>query len=272
MFVREFKDTVKLVGNKDIYSVDLPPECKDWSVSGCEEYQVKGITDEYYQKLNMTIVRQVPKSQEVKRRVIDKATRSYKKDDSGAYVYQDYTIPTGSIAVLSPQDISLPFSRYKKDVDGFGYVDFIEKDGKLLFIYVIPREFLYKVNQIAIAISVKNMKNYQGVGFLTWDSGVIYIHAIPYSPNSKYTGTRILKTTRCLNCSKEFHTISDYWQSIGLIPNIGLCSLQSGENLCIKSTVTGYEGYTPVEPNPISFRNILGSEGDIQNESVERPI
>ena len=40
------------------------------------------------------------------------------------------------------------------------------------------------------------MKNYSGIGLTTWDYGVIFVHVIPYNPNSQYVGTKILKTAK----------------------------------------------------------------------------
>lgn len=269
LFVREFKDSVKVVGNKDIYSLPLPKECESWSVSGTDEFMIKGVEDDCFSKLNNTIVKRVPKGYVAKRRVIDKAKRSYKTNDDGSFVYEDYQVPAGSLAVISNKNIELPYKRYIKPTGGFGYIDYIDYQGTICYVYTIPKEYLYKINQTALAISVKNMKNYSSIGFLTWDSGVIYIHVIPYSSTSKYTGTRILRTGRSTDYNKEVHLISDFWQSIGIIPNIELSNLQSGENLSIKSTVVGFEEYSPLEPNPISHSNILGLEG-MYNESIKK--
>ena len=260
LFVREFKDSIHLLGNKDIYSVKLPPVCNSWEVSGSDEYKVMGINLPNYDKLNGKIVRRVPSGYKVQRRVIDKARRSYKRNEDGSFVYQDYKAPSGTIMVYSPVDIELPYKRYIKNDESCGYVDFMSKNGKTYFIYALPREVLYKINQTALVISVKNMNNYQGMGYNILNNGVIYIHIIPYSPTSKYTGSRVLKTGRSTDYSAEIHLISDYWESIGLIPNIALSSLQSGENLCLKPTIVGYETYNPIEPNPISEKEIFGSE------------
>ena len=265
VFIKEFRSEVRVVGSKDIYSVPLPEVCKTWEVSGTEEYMVMGIQEEFYQNLNDKVVRKLPHGYVAKRRVIDKAKRSYKRNEDGSFVYQDYQVPAGSAVVLSHKNINLPYSRYVKDTPGFGYIDYMPKGSEVLFIYVLPKEHLYKVNQTALAISVKNMRNYQGIGFQTWDNGVIYIHVIPYSPNSKYIGSKILKTGKTLNYSKEIHQLSDYWEKVGLIPCIKLCALQNGENLCLKQTVTGYKDYNPIEPNPISAKEIIGSEGDVSN-------
>lgn len=267
LFIREFKDNIRVLGNKDIYSIPLPSECKLWEVSGTEEYRVQGIEDEYYGLLNDKVVRRLPKGTIAKRRVIDKATRGYKKNENGEYEYQDYPIPSGSMVVLSHVNIGLPYSRYVKDVDGYGYIDFTkDKDGSVLYMYVIPKDFLYKINQTALAMSVKNMKNYSGIGLTTWDSGIIFLHVIPYNPNSSYVGTKILKTGKTVDYTAEIHTITDFWQKKGIIPEIRLCALQDDTNLCLKPTVTGYDYYEPVDISPVGYRETFGEEANSAEE------
>lgn len=260
-FVREFKREIRMVGNKDIYSVPLPGLVKGWNVSGTEQYRVFGITEEHFSLLNDKIVSKLPKGYEAKRRVIDKANRSYKKDGNGNYIYEKYAVPSGSTVVLSKVNLNLPYKVYLNPPKGYGYVDFVnEKDGSISYIYVIPNTMLYKINQTALAISVKNMKNFSGMGYLTWDSGVIYIHVIPYNPNSQYIGSKILKTGIGLDYIKDIHAISDHWEQIGFIPNIKLSALQSGENLVLKPTVIGYTEYTAVESICLGAKEVYGAE------------
>lgn len=260
LFVREFKQSVHLLGSKDVFSVKLPEVCKGWQVSGSEQYRVFGINTEYYDRLNDTVVKRLPKGYVAKRRVVDKTTRSYKKDVDGSFVYQDYKVPSGSVIVVSSVSIGLPYSRYLKPVEGYDYIDFVREGGKISYLYAIPGTCLYKINQTALALSVKNMKNYDGAGFLTWEDGVIYLHVIPYNPNSSYIGSKILKTGMTLDYSSEIKMITDYWERINFIPNIKLCALQSGENLVIKPTIRGYQEYNVVEVNPIGVKDIIGAD------------
>lgn len=231
-------------------------------------YAVKGIEEPYFSLLNKTTVQKLPRGYEVKRRVIDKATRSFKKNDDGSYVYSDVQVPSGSMVVLSDVQIGLPYKLYCTPPKGYGYIDFIQYKGGTAFVYIIPKDYLYKVNQTALVVSVKNMKNYWGQGYLTWDMGLIYLHVIPYNPNSKYTGSKVLKTGMSLDYSKEAKEIVQYWQEKGVIPNIGLSALLSGENLCLKPTIVGYESYIPIELAPVNSGEILGSEGGIRSDKA----
>lgn len=257
----EFKDSVvQLSCNRDIYSFPLPEVSKDWSVSKCEVYRVEGIEKELFKELNNKVVNGLPKGYSVKRRKINKATRGFLTNDEGEFEYEDFTVPSGSLVVRSKRSLDLPYSIYTKPEDGFGYVDFTETDGEREFLYVIPKEYLFQVNQTALAISVKDMKNFSGMGFKTWTMGYVYIHVIPYKPNLSYTGTRILKTGIGLQYGEEISAIVDKWQADGVIPIIELCNLEDGTNLCTKPTVTGYSDYSPSEFVPINHQDVYGSE------------
>lgn len=261
LFVSEFRREIANVGYKDIYKIPLPDECKDWEVSGTEVYAVKGIEVPYYDVLNKSLVKRVPRGFEAKRRIIDKAVRGFAKNPDGTYQYEDFPKTANSVVVISDRQNKLPYSEYKKKVskEGYGYIDFVEKGKKIEYLYVLPKSVLYRVNQTALALSVKNMKNYSGSGYVTWRNGVIFLHVIPYNPNARYEGTKILKTGYSLDYNKEIKSLISYWLEVNLIPNLSLCTLQDGSNIALKPTMVGYESYMPVETLALSDREVYGS-------------
>lgn len=263
LFIREFRSAVSNVGYKDIYKVPLPPSSDNWKVSGTDLYAVKGIEGSNYSFLNKTIVKRLPKDSVAKRRVIDKATRSYAIGEDGKFKYEDYQVPSGSVVVLSTVNIGLSYKEYKRPIkDGYGYIDFVQRGNIVEYMYVLPKKVLYKVNQTALALSVKNMKNFSGSGYMTWNMGMIFLHVIPYKPNSKYEGTRILKTGYWTNFDADIRTITDYWQQMGVIPNLALCNISDGTNIATKGTIVGYESYVPVESLALSDKDVYGSDDE----------
>lgn len=254
-FKREFKKEVGVYASKDIYSVPLPVEASKWEVSGTELYFVKGIEDKVFANLNGTIVKKIPSGKEVKKRVIDRAARSFKRNADGTFVYEDVKVPKGAMVVISDKILSVPYS-YKGE---YGYVDFVKKkDGKIEYFYIVKKENLFKVNQTALAVSVKNMKNYSGMGYQTWRIGMIYLHIIPYKPSSIYVGSKILKTGHTLDYGKEVRSIVSYWEKMKLIPNIKLSSVED-TNLVMKNTEVGYTDYVPYEVLSVGDRELYGS-------------
>lgn len=261
MFIKEYRNSVKTLGYKDIFSVPLPEECKYWEVSGTELYGVKGIEDSDYSKLNGAVVKRLPRGTVAKRRIIDKVTRAYKVDNKGNYIYEDYPVPSGSVVVSSDRRIELPFDRYKEK-SKYGYIDFKLSAKGTEYLYALPKSVLYRVNQTALVLSVKNMKNYAGMGYTTWDSGKIFLHIIPYNPNASYVGSKVLKTGYSLNYNADIKYIVDFWQSECIIPNITLCGLQDGNNLVLSPTVVGYDEYVPYEQLSLGEREIYNDTED----------
>lgn len=258
VFIKEFKQAVVLSGYKDIYNIPLPEEANNWRVSGTTLFIVQGVDDPYYGKLNKNLVSKVPSDKRIARRVIDKAIRSFKRDEEGNFIYEDVPVPSGSMAVTSTCKTGLPFN-YK--LQGFDYVDFIERsDSSIEFIYILPKKFLYQVNQTALVLSVKNMKNYSGMGYTTWKNGRIFLHIIPYKPSTSYIGSKVLKTGYSLNYSEEINLLLGYWMQIGLIPNIKLTEISTGENLALKKTDVGYEDYIPLEATSLGDKDIYGAQ------------
>lgn len=263
LFVKELKSNIK-VCSKDIYKVPLPNEVSKWYVSGTDLYAVRGIEDRYFSALNKSIVRRVPRGYVVKRRKVDKATRSFMRDGEGKYVYENVSIPNGSMVIVSNKNLNLPY-KYKAQ-EGYGYVDFVKSKGEIDYLYIVPKKVLYRVNQTALAISVKNMKNYCGMGYTTWDMGSLFIHVIPYNPNSNYIGSRILKTGHTLDYSKEINALVSYWEKVQLIPDIKLCKLSDGVNIIMKPTSVGYTDYVPVEILSMGDKEIYGEDSSAEGK------
>lgn len=272
VFVQEFKKSIRYGGVvKNIFDIPLPSEVSGWNVSGCDLFAIKGIdsgVSGLFSGLNGSLVRKLPKNVAVARRKIDIVKRDFARDENGRFIYEDVSVPTGSMVVVSEVNLSLPF-RYKCEDKGFGYIDFVINGKKKEFLYYVPKTYLYAVHQTALALSVKNMKNFSGKGYQTWSNGVIYLHVIPYNTGKSYVGSKILKTGYSLNYGKEVRSIIDYWMEKRVIPNISLCNTVEYGNLVLKDTVQGYDSYVPVEELSLGDKIMFGDEFDSEDSEVE---
>ena len=268
IFVREYKEAVKAsIGSKGIYDVPLPPVVKQWEVSGTDMYNVRDIKESEFSALENKYVRKVPSKYAIQRRVVDKVTRNPKTDEEGNLLYKEVKVPVSSIAVFSHQNLKLKYSWFASDSckNGYGYVDYIVQDGKQhdkLYIYILPKSVLYKVNQTALVMTTKgSMKNYTGVGYQTWSMGIIHFFVIPYKPNVSYENTRVLATRGDCLYKKYLDCIIKYWLSVNFIPELNLSELGDGSNLTQKLVPDSGENYIPCESIPLNGKEIYGSEG-----------
>lgn len=262
VFIKEFKRNLKMGGtSKNIFDVPLPESVKSWEVSGEELYFVNGLNESssgLYYGLNGTLVKKLPKNMVASRRKIDLVKRDFVKDERGRYVYEDVKVPKGSIVVISDKMLHLPF-KYQCPDEGFGYIDFITDGKNKEFLYYVPKRYIYQTHQTALALSVKTMKNFRGKGYNTWSYGLIYLHIIPYKPNSQYVGSKILATDLSLNYTDKVKEIVDFWVENGVIADIFLSETFEG-NLVLKETPQGYDDYNPFEELSIGDREIYGSD------------
>lgn len=257
VFIKEFKRNTRASQiTKNIFDVPLPPESKNWNVSNAELCAVKGISENIYKGLNGALVKKLPKGVVASKRKTDLVTKDFVRDSNNRFVYEDVKVPAGSIVVLSKKNLNLPYN-YKAD-DGFGYIDYVSDGVSKEYMYIIPKIYLYQVHQTALALSVKNMKNFAGMGYVSWKYGTIFLHIIPYKPRQSYVGSKILKTSVSLNYNSEVKSIVDYWIANNVIPNIALCETEIEGNLVVKETMTGYDDYQFLEELSLGDKEIYG--------------
>lgn len=248
IFVKEFNKARNSVStSKTIYDLGLEPK----GLPKQDFFQVKGITIDYYSKLNNLSVMLAPRGTKLERRLVKAHGEGYRLDSKGNVRTQEVKLPKGSIAVISNTPIGVPtnFSH-----EGFEYVDFYEVGGSRRYIYIIPKQYLYKIHFNALAISSKSMKSYSGISIKTWGLGVLHLCIVPYKVNRTYASTIILRAKGSLDFSKEVGEVLDYLKSIGIISELPLYLTEEGENVAISEVNPAYNPmeYIPVDLVPLS--------------------
>ena len=245
----------------------MPQSVLTWDNSTKELLKVNGVDCQYYENLNDTLVKRLPRNTVAKQRIIDKATKGYKKDENGCFIYNDYKVPSGSVVVISSKQLKIPWNEYVKPSEGYGYIDFIESDEGRKYMYMIPKTKLYKVNMTALVISyAPHMRCYEGRGYQTWRNGVVFMRIVPYKATSKFSQTKILRTWYGTNYAKECKELMQYWSENNFVVNSSVCELSDGTNLALTECETIEECYIPFELIPISDKEIYGLGGGISGE------
>ena len=257
IFKGEFNKTRNnLKGCVSIYDLGIKPK----SLPKNDFYNVKGVEVEYYKKLNDSNVMLVPCGFELRRRLLKaKDEGGFRRDKDGNIRTVEVSVPRGSVAVMSPMPLGLPFS-FK--AEGYDYVDYIEEGGKRRYIYILPTSVLYKTNFNALAISTKKMKCFSGVAIKTWNMGILNICVVPYKVGRTYESTIILKVKQSLDFTKDVAQLTKVLESKGVISNPVDYMTEEGENMGVTPIVPSYDSieYNPVEISSLADANIKGIE------------
>lgn len=252
IFKREFKTSRNRLG-EHLSLFELP--LKKGNLPRVDFYRVLGIEDQYFSRLNNANV-MIMRGTELERRLLN--TRGeFRVDKTGKLLKEVVPVPRGSIAVLSKVRLGLPF-KYK--LDGYDYVDYIDSTndrGEVIsrkYIYILPKDKLYKTNLNALAISNRTMKAFSSIKIATWGVGFLYLNVIPYKPNRQYQNTVVLSVKNSLDFSKEISTVMGDLVRLGLISNPSEYVLETGENIAITQQPPAYDSfeYTPYEQSNLS--------------------
>lgn len=238
--VKEFKRNIRMGQRGFNPNPPLPKGVGDvMDYSGV--YLVKGVpeNEEYFSKLNNTVVYGVKDNQKPSKRVI-MSTGEVKRDSNGSIVREPVTVSKGVIPIISPISLGLPYS--KKGVEGeFGYVDFFEtpqRGGKIdrQFMYLVGDKYLYPFNQIALVYSNKRLaKTYITIRVVTWKHGVVYLSLIPYE-NNTYKKAKVLAKGFINSFTNVIPNILQHWISTGFVVNPSFfAQSDEGDEFIIKS-------------------------------------
>lgn len=247
LFCTEFRQMMNernmhLKSDPRFHLVELPmPDLgKMFSVNiGRSLGKIVGVKEPYFSKLNGSMVT-ILKRGTYRKRQVDSFGK-FIKDSKGNLVYTQVPVPRESVAVLSSVSIGLKNSVVEHGVKkkyqpskGFKYVDYIVRDGKKSFIYIIPREMVYRLNTCALALSQNSMRNYyKGYKLALQNGSYVYMYVIPTYKYRSQSNYRVLGVKAGIDFSQEVITILNLWQSLGVIFDLEKTSVGGGLNLGI---------------------------------------
>lgn len=258
IFYKEFNQMLSQrkaqCGVVNLYDLVLPPDVSSGKIDTHEKVFIKGIDDEYYSKLNNTEAILLSRPN-LKRRKFDYKGEFIKKDDN--FVFEEVDVHTGCVAVVSSEKLGVPL-KYKPK-DDFTYVDVISKvkdngERDIRYIYILPKKYCYKVNQVALVISLNKLRvYYSGIGMALQNGNVIYLYTIPYKPSKSEHSYRCIGTKTDLDFSQELKSIKDFWCKNNILFDYASCELVEGvkgrNNVAYEEIPQVLEGYTRYNPN-----------------------
>lgn len=212
----------------DLHSLEVPEECNKGILKYNKVY-IKGISEEYYSKLNNTEALIWSGGKLVRRKFDYKG--EYIKDKDGKYKVEDVPVPHNAIAVISDVKIGVP-NKFKSP-ENFAYVDMIQSKGNSSdkrYIYIVPREYCFKLNQTALVLSLTKLRTYyQGMSMAFTNGYTVFVYVVPYKPTANTAKPyRILTTKTSIDYSEELKAIQQLWMQRGYIFTPELCALEEG--------------------------------------------
>lgn len=218
-----------VTGNFGLYDIEVPVFSED--VSTREMCYIKGISEQYYNILNDSEA-MIWSHGKLSRREFD-SSGNFIKDKDGNYKVKGVTLPHNCIAVMSDLQIGVP-TRFKSKED-FCYVDYVQRkkpnaEIETKYVYIIPREYCYKLNQTALVLSYTKLRSYYAGSSVALTNGyVLYMYVIPYRPTTnRHHSYRVLCTKTSIDYQKEIDECIKFWSSKGMLFPYEYCELSEG--------------------------------------------
>ena len=218
VFYKEFRNTMSILRckNEGSFKVSQIPLPKlEYKVDKAKRVFIHGVTDEYYSSLNNTDALLWSKP-DLKSRKFSR--KGFLKDSNNNYIFSHVKLPKECVAILSTKRIGVPLSYKPKEP--FQYVDYINEEHGVLYIYIIPKQYCYKMNTTALVLSANPLRSYfSGISVYTTKGVLIYLYVVPYNPNRNYTDCRVLCTNTSIDYKDMVSKIFTFWESTGVIFN-----------------------------------------------------
>lgn len=236
LFYKEFRDMMN--GRRSLAHnyrlVDLPlPELEGMTIGEPKGKMalVKGIKEPFFDRLNGQEVQLVGRTQLQKRQVLSDG--SFRTDKDGNFVTTQVPVPHDNVAILSSVSIGLKrfievdgVKREHKVTEGYRYVDYVEGKQGRRYIYIVPKQFVYRLSLCALILTPnKRRVFFKGCKLALQNGNYVYLYVVPYTYRDNID-IRVLGVKSSYNFDTEVTQIIQYWMHIGVIFNLNLTALE----------------------------------------------
>lgn len=222
VFLKEFDFMTRelsVVNHVDIYSLPLP---SSFSLSKLDttrdQVTFLGIEEDYYNSLNNTVAYLLPRPS-LTRKKFD-SSGNYVKGKDGEFLVESVTVPNECVAVMSKVNIRVPL---KFNKEGYEYVDYwVDKSSdSVYYIYIIPRERVFKLNLCALCLSLdRPRKIYGGCQVYLTTGHKAYLYIAPFKLVSVSRNFRVILVKPSLDLKEQYKELLTFWGNNGIIYNI----------------------------------------------------
>lgn len=284
LFYKEFREMVNdrrvQMGTSMKFQINNLPVCKEAVIKDgipkTSMVLIKGVKSvNGFSALDNTEAQLVNKSN-IKKRVVN-SDGSFRKLDNGKYKTTDVKIKSNCVAVLS--NVNIKLQRYEttangtkraiKYKEGFDYVDYVETKHGRKYIYIIPKEFVYKMNMAALIITPNSHRvYYKGCKVVMQNGNSLYIYVIPFKRYNEMAGYRVLNVKSSVNFNSEVSALLKYWIKMGVIFDINMTSVERGVKGVKNLAMTNYVGTLSIDEYVKCNKSLAESNSD-DEELVE---
>lgn len=231
IFAKEFKAMCQqrkaMTGAINLHAISVPEglSCPvDPAVSKMSKVRIKGVQEEYFSQLNDTDVYLWVRPR-LMRRTFDCDGRFIRDSKTNKYITKDVTLPQNCCAIVTEKSIKVPL-KFKSRED-FEYVDYATSGNKRYMIYIVPKRYCYKVNELCMVMSFTRLRSVYSAMELKLMSGhTLYVSVIPYNPRKAHEQNyRVLSVQTSRDFSKQWKALKTYWVANGVLFPEGICAL-----------------------------------------------
>lgn len=260
LFAKEFYGTMRARSAK--YTLDLfkigVPRLGEKPVNA-RKVMIKGITDEYYSKLNKSVAMLWARPKLLKRKY--GSDGKFLRDKDGKVVTEQVQLPRDCIAIVSSIKLGVPLRHKPNDV--FKYVDYVrnKSDNTVKFVYIIPKKYCYLVSETALVLCAKPMRSYyDGMSVYLQNGHKVYLYIVPFKVTSVPRSYRVLKTKASIDYSAEINSIISAWTQHNICFNKNLTQLNEPVrdvmNVAFKPLGSTLDDYVPYSERSLSKTNV----------------
>ena len=236
LFIKEFTEYTRMGRATNHFTLDMLPIPDSIKSNWLKKDVaiVKGVTEKYFDNLNDREVFLVGRTTLKKRQVL--SSGEFRKDSEGNDVVDHIAVPRECVAIAS--NCSIGLRRYTMEGDvkrehkvsqGYRYVDYMETKNGRLYIYIIPKEYVYRANMCALYLSMNRRRNfYRGYKVSLTNGHSVYVYVAPVTSNMGDCSIIAMKSS--INFDKELHTLFQVYLVGGFMFDPKLTSIEKPHN------------------------------------------
>ena len=113
---------------------------------------------------------------------------------------------------------------------GYRYVDYVETKAGRRYIYIVPKDFVYRLNMCALVITPNKRRTFfNGYKLALQNGNYVYMYVIPFTYRDNLD-VSVLGVKSGFDFGVEVKAIIAFWMQIGVMFNLDITALENQIN------------------------------------------